>query len=130
MLRAEPGLVSALKQNAQFLHKEISAISGLTVTSCELSPIVHVGLADHDATDARSILRSIALRCAREGVALTASTYIPSEKFPPPPTLRITTNALHSRDQLVEAVKIIQEATAAQLMPVPAAAAAADDGGL
>ena len=54
-------------------------------------------------------------RCAQAGVALTASTYIPSEKFPPPPTLRITTNALHTVEQLEEAVRVLAGATAAEL---------------
>lgn len=54
-------------------------------------------------------------RCAQGGVALTSSTYIPSEKFPPPPSLRITTNALHTTEQLEEAVRVLAAATAAEL---------------
>lgn len=54
-------------------------------------------------------------RCAQAGVALTASAYIPSEKFPPPPTLRITTNALHTAEQLEEAVRVLASATATEL---------------
>ncbi|CAN0359530.1 unnamed protein product, partial [Scytosiphon promiscuus] len=46
MLRAEPELVSSLRTNAEFLHGAVGAIPGLKVTSCELSPIVHVALAE------------------------------------------------------------------------------------
>ena len=48
-------------------------------------------------------------------MALATSSYTPSEKFPPPPTIRITTNALHTRDQLQDAVRVLAEATAAEL---------------
>lgn len=126
MLRAEPGLVSALRTNSELLHRGISAIPGLEVTSCDLSPIVHVRLAELDAVDVREMLERIAKRCAHGGVALTASSYIPSEKFPPPPTLRITTNALHTEGQLEEAVRIIAEATAAEMTPVQATAVDTD----
>lgn len=54
-------------------------------------------------------------RCAQGGVALTTSTYTPSEKFPPPPTIRITTNALHTREQLEGAVRVLAEAAFAEL---------------
>lgn len=57
-------------------------------------------------------------RCAEGGVALTTSTYIPSEKFTPPPTLRITTNALHTRDQLEEAIRVLKAATESELWAV------------
>lgn len=60
----------------------------------------------------------LSFRCAEGGVALTTSTYTPSEKFPPPPTIRITTNALHTRDQLEDAVRVLAEATAAELATV------------
>lgn len=60
------------------------------------------------------------LRCAEGGVALTTSTYIAAEKFPPPPTIRITTNALHTQDQLEQAVRVLGDAAAAELMPVRA----------
>lgn len=116
MLRAEPVLVSDLRKNAEFLHLAVGAVAGLKVTSCKLSPIVHAALTgEREVGPTRAILQAIAQRCAQAGVALTASTYIPSEKFPPPPTLRITTNALHTTEQLEEAVRVLASATAAEL---------------
>ncbi|CAN0475289.1 unnamed protein product, partial [Discosporangium mesarthrocarpum] len=53
-------------------------------------------------------------RCAEGGVALVASTYIPGEKFPPPPTLRITTNARHTPEQLGEAIRVLASAASAE----------------
>lgn len=55
------------------------------------------------------------VRCVQGGIAVTASSYIPSEKFMPPPTLRITTNALHTWEQLEEAVRVLADAIAAEL---------------
>eukprot|EP00903_Cladosiphon_okamuranus_P006351 g6221.t1 len=119
MLRAEPELISSLRANAGFLHKAIGAIPGLKVTSCEVSPIVHVALdGDREAGAARPVLQGIVQRCAEGGVALTTSSYTPSEKFLPPPTIRITTNALHTPEQLEEAVRVLAEATAAELVSV------------
>eukprot|EP00904_Undaria_pinnatifida_P007593 jgi/Undpi1/3964/HiC_scaffold_16.g07332.m1 len=116
MLKAEPVLVSDLRKNAEFLHLAVGAIPGLKVTSCKLSPIVHAALTgEREAGSTRAILQAIAERCAQGGVALTSSTYIPSEKFPPPPSLRITTNALHTTEQLEEAVRVLAAATAAEL---------------
>ncbi|CAM9515948.1 unnamed protein product [Pylaiella littoralis] len=125
MLRAEPGLVASLRTNAEFLHKAVATIPGVKVTSCELSPIVHVALEgqERDAGAARSTLQGISHRCAEGGVALNTSTYTAAEKFPPPPTIRITTNALHTQEQLEQAVRVLGEAAAAELMPVPAAVA-------
>ncbi|CAM9848591.1 unnamed protein product [Ascophyllum nodosum] len=133
MLRSEPGLVSALRKNAEFLHKAVSEIPGLKVTSHELSPIVHVALTRDQGSAAsggtvRSKLQSIARRCTQAGIALTASSYIPSEKFMPPPTLRITTNAVHTRGQLEEAVRVLADATAAELAGGDAPPQGADAG--
>ncbi|CAN0404949.1 unnamed protein product, partial [Hapterophycus canaliculatus] len=63
MLRAEPGLVSSLRTNAEFLHKAVGAIPGLKVTSCELSPIAHVTLEEgQDEGAVRAVLQGIAQR--------------------------------------------------------------------
>ena len=67
-------------------------------------------------------------RCTQAGIALTASSYIPSEKFMPPPTLRITTNAVHTRGQLEEAVRVLADATAAELAGGDAPPQGADAG--
>ncbi|CAN0438224.1 unnamed protein product, partial [Hapterophycus canaliculatus] len=66
------------------------------------------------------LLAPASSRCAEGGVALTTSNYIPSEKFPPPPTIRITTNALHTREQLEQAASVLAESVAAELASLAA----------
>lgn len=45
------------------------------------------------------------------GLAVTPSAYLPIERFPPKPSLRVTVNRLFSDDEINRAFNILQKAS-------------------
>jgi len=111
ILEENPSLVDSLRKNSEYFVKEVSKIPGITVTSLSTSPVVHIRLTDTptDRLKAETLLQNISKEALNRGVFITRAKYVHSfEAFLPPPSLRVFISAVHTNQQLQEAVGAIR----------------------
>ena len=102
-----PSHLSTLKENAQYIHSQLSQ-QGCLVTSEDISPIVHIGLAASSSEDPDVVLRRVAKEVRAQKVFVTVAHNIQTHKStPPPPSIKLYVHANHSRKDLDNAIKAI-----------------------
>lgn len=111
ILRNEPQLVSALNENTKYMIEKLSKeCNHLSIRSQDISPIIHLELnEDYDDEEAKTLLASISKECLSRGIYIPNAKYTALTKNVPPPTLRLTVNAIHTKAEIDKAVDTLVE---------------------
>jgi len=114
LIQEKPELLKKLKKNIAVFRKEIEGIqeSGIVLSTLAEAPIVHLKLAEPsgDRFEDEKTLQAIVDEALEQGILLTRSQYVHSEKFLPPPSIRVAICATHGEKDVVKAAKIVKEA--------------------
>jgi len=111
ILRQEPELVRTLNENVKYMVEQLNTkCTKLTVRSEDISPIIHLAAEEvYDDKKAKSLLANISKECLSQGIFIPNAKYSTLLKNIPPPTLRLTVNALHTKEQMDKAVATLVE---------------------
>jgi len=111
ILRNEPQLVSALNENTKYMIEKLSKeCNHLSIRSQDISPIIHLELnEDYEDEEAKTLLASISKECLSRGIYIPNAKYTALTKNVPPPTLRLTVNAIHTKAEIDKAVDTLVE---------------------
>jgi len=114
MLDSQPEMPAKLAKNAELVHKGLSSIPGMQVTSLPQLPILHFRLAKPfaDRFSTEKVLQRIVDEALENGILLTRAKYSKDEKIMPPPSIRICVSCIHTAEQLNNAVDVIKKACA------------------
>lgn len=109
----KPALCAQLAANVAALRTQLRGLTELVAHGHDESPIVHLRLkrSSGSRVDDNWVLQRISDECMRNGVCVPRARYVDGEKYQPPPSLRITVNALHTADQIKTAVDALQRAS-------------------
>jgi serine palmitoyltransferase len=118
ILDQDPGLVSKLAENTKYFVNGLKNISGVTVTSSTESPIIHLRLSkvapqnETERLTEERTLQNIVKEALNRGILLTRAKYVHHyEYFMPVPSIRICVSAIHTKEQLQNALNVIKEST-------------------
>jgi len=116
LLQEKPELLKKLKRNIATFRKEIDGIqqSGIVLNTLLESPIVHLKLAEPtgDRFQDEKTLQAIVDEVGKQGILLTRAQYVQSEKFLPPPSIRVAIAATHEEQNVAKAARSIKECAA------------------
>merc|ERR1711918_212276 len=75
----------------------------------DISPIIHLGLENDEIDDnkAKRLLALISRECLSRGIYIPNAKYTTLIQNVPPPTLRLTVNASHTKAEIDQAVDIL-----------------------
>ncbi|GLE02041.1 hypothetical protein PINS_up010879 [Pythium insidiosum] len=142
LMRTEPQLFDALRENAFLAHDALAAgTSGVfSVSNDRCSPVVHVRvlpelLASLPSDDAkrsaqREVCDLVMQRCLERGIAVCSPRYKTNQALEPLPSVRVSVTATHDRQELAAALKVIAEEcvkAAKELLPAVAPGSASKD---
>jgi serine palmitoyltransferase len=116
LIQEKPDLLKQLQKNIAAFRKELDGIeeSGIVLSPLVEAPIVHLRLAEPsgDRFEDEKTLQAIIDDALTQGILLTRSQYVHSEKFLPPPSIRVTVCSTHKEQDVVKAARIIKECAA------------------
>jgi len=101
-----------LNAAAEKVDKKFRDLTRLELRGHPISPVKHLYLRDdktHEEIDV--ILRKISDQCIKMGLAIVPCSYLPVEKFPKKPSLRVTVNRLITDEEISKAFNILQRAS-------------------
>jgi serine palmitoyltransferase len=119
ILKREPHLLMKLRANAEAAHTALSLVPGLIVLSAPFSPVVHVTMPPPTHVTSQragqewvhATCQAAAATCLQKGVAVVAPRHKNSSSITdvplPPPTVRLTLNALHTSEHVTVAVSTL-----------------------
>lgn len=127
----EPKIFETLNEVAEKVDRKFRELTRLNLRGHPISPVKHLYLKDDKAADEiDAILRKISdqvssfndfnrainikenpSQCIKMGLAIVPSAYLPIEKFPQKPSLRLTINRLMTDDEIAKAFNILQRAS-------------------
>lgn len=135
----DPGIFSKLNEVAEKVDKKFREFTRLELRAHPISAVKHLYLRDDkEPKEAEVILRKISdlvslevvclcnatfprrkriltrifhSQCIKMGLAIVPSTYLPIEKNPPRPSLRVTVNRLLTDDEITKAFNVLQKAS-------------------
>jgi len=109
MLEARPELVATLRQRAARMRTALSKLPGITVLGDSQAPVIHLRLKRSMGTRRadEEMLQEVVDRAFEKGLALTRAKYVPDEKNPPPPSIRVTVCSSHSEQELDRAAETL-----------------------
>jgi len=112
ILDENPTLVSDLAANTEFMYKGLSNLNGMMVSSSLRSPVIHLRLitSNSDRLGDEETLQKIVDEALEEGILLARAQYTPESLYFPPPSIRICVSAANTKEQLQEAIRVIQTA--------------------
>lgn len=117
-LQNRPEILLKLNENKTYLNETLHCTTEpfsewLVATSDPQSPIVVLELSDKvdgEDLDETALLDQIAKECLKHGVAIVSAKHVQHLVHRvPPPSIRMTVSALHSKDDIDQALKILRE---------------------
>jgi len=113
-LEHSPQILEKLAENRKALYQGLRDIPELVVTSDERSSIAFLRLSDRSELskdEEECILSRIALHCLREGVLIISTNKVKGFLHRlPPPSLRMTVTAAHSKEDIQKAIQTLSMA--------------------
>jgi len=112
LLVKNPKRVATLRANALRIRNALKAIPGITFgSSDEASPLIHVRLARplESHTAERALLQQVAKKMRDAGLMVTVPEYIPAERRPQRPSIRICITAKHTQEDLDLCAKTLKD---------------------
>ncbi len=118
LLQNRPEILAKLNENKAYLNEKLHSItepfsSWLVATSDPQSPIIVLELSDKvdgDDLDETALLNRIAKECLDRGLAIVSAKHVKELVHRvPPPALRMTVSALHSKEDMDQALNILRE---------------------
>jgi serine palmitoyltransferase len=103
MLEKNPSLCADVRGKASFLRSKLAKIDGITLGSAaDVSPVVHLRLTRSFGTQRQDLRFFLAVKkqLFAKGIVADVPTYIPMDKRPPPPSMRLVCSTVHTKDHL------------------------------
>ncbi|CRL04739.1 CLUMA_CG017799, isoform A [Clunio marinus] len=108
----EPKIFKDLNEVCEKVDKKFKELSRFLLRGHPISPIKHLYLKDDKtSSETDEILRKISDQCIKMGLAIVPCAYLPIEKFPQKPSLRVAVNRLLSNEEITKAFNILQRAS-------------------
>jgi serine palmitoyltransferase len=127
LIEQHPQLCEAVRRRAARMRKQLGKIVGIEVVGCDkktqvnslASPVIHLRLRQSFGSreEDRASLVFVEESMLSEGVIVRTSKYIPAERSPPPPSLRIFVTATHTMQEIDETAALLNRAFA-QLLKI------------
>ncbi|XP_065342345.1 serine palmitoyltransferase 1 [Cloeon dipterum] len=113
IMQRDPSIFQTLRDNSTFIHSQLSSQlpSDLRVHGHPESVIKHIRLANPsgDKVADEQLLNEIVEECEEAGLALTTAAYLSDREVNlPEPSIRVTVNALLSKNEIEFAVKTLK----------------------
>ena len=115
-LKARPELVTVLADNRKFLLDELRrSVPKLEVISDDRSSIIFLRIQDpfprYSLVDEEEMYANIAQKCLDNGLMIVSTEHVkPLLHITPPPSIRMTITAAHSKNDIDEAIRILTRA--------------------
>ena len=115
-LKARPELVTVLADNRKFLLDELRRrVPKLEVISDDRSSIIFLRIQDpfprYSLVDEEEMYANIAQKCLDNGLMIVSTEHVkPLLHITPPPSIRMTITAAHSKNDIDEAIRILTRA--------------------
>jgi 7-keto-8-aminopelargonate synthetase-like enzyme len=111
-MEEEPDRLAKLAENARLLRDALDKVSGVTVRSKEVTPVVHLELttplASSDAEAA--LLARIAALCVEQGVAIAASKFAIKNSGPLRPSLTLNASTMLNKGEITKIAAVLTSA--------------------
>ena len=111
ILEHEPQRIARLRENSRLLFGLLKNIPGTTLSGDPCSPLMHLRIEKESIprSQALQLLRSVhSLLLNQKQVLVFISKTVPTDKFAPPPSIRITVSADHKKKDLEAAAAAIK----------------------
>merc|ERR1711975_28483 len=97
---------SALNEHTKYMVEKLAKeCNHFSIRSQDISPIIHLELnEDYEDEEAKTLLASISKECLSHGIYIPNAKYTALTKNVPPPSLRLTVNAIHTKAEMDKAV--------------------------
>lgn len=125
MLEEDTSALDVLRANTDLVYKGLSNISGMSITSNSIIPVIHLRIAKpyENRIVNEYILQQIVDEALANGIFITRAKYSQDEKKVPDPSIRICVSASHTPEQIKDAIDVIHKASVKALAEAPAIAA-------
>lgn len=113
IIEENPVLLRTLRDNACMMHKELEKNPHLRIGGEEISPVKHLYLSDpcEIIEEATKKLEAVSDYCIQHGVAVVVARYLNDQEYRlPPPSIRLTVNALLTKEDIQKVSTVIREA--------------------
>jgi len=113
LIDTKPQLTETVQERARRMRRRLAAIGGVSIAGPDFSPLIHVRLSKSaqrtPELDTRLLDHVVQLMLERD-VVITLPQYIPSERVPIPPSLRISVTALHTDEHIDRTAQMLNDA--------------------
>ncbi|TPX51389.1 hypothetical protein SeMB42_g00487 [Synchytrium endobioticum] len=112
LLKENPYVLSHMRENARVIRATLAGVQGMVIGGAEDAPFVHLRVRDHLANriDEEKLLQDIVDEAAKVGYLLTRAKFVASQEHNlPPPSIRISVSAAHSRVDTETAAKRLRD---------------------
>ena len=114
LIEEDRGLISRLKENANYLYDQLWSLDGVKLSNHRDSPVFHLRLMTPTNWDQDyALLKRAADIINGRGIAVTMATYVKSEELNiPDPSLRMVVNSCLTRGDLSRVAGVVSEVVA------------------
>jgi len=114
-LQARPELIAILANNRKMFLHGLKSVPKMEVISDEMSSIIFVRIKDpfprYSTVEEVELYNAIVHKCFHDGVLFISTAHVkPLLHLTPPPSIRITVSAAHTKAEIDEAVRVLNRA--------------------
>jgi len=108
-IEQQPERCAEVRARATFFRRALKGLEGVEILGDEYSPVIQIRRKLGDDQKENQYFRSVRKQMLEEGVLVECPAYIPLEKKPPRPSIRMLVTSLHSEAQLLKVAKLLKK---------------------
>lgn len=108
-IEKHPERCAEVRAKATMFRRALKSIEGLEILGDEFSPVIQIRRKLSDDHKEQQYFRRVCKQLLAEGVLVECPSYIPLEKKPPRPSIRMIVTSLHSEAQLQQVAKLVKK---------------------
>ncbi|TPX35481.1 hypothetical protein SmJEL517_g02098 [Synchytrium microbalum] len=111
LLKDNPYVLNHMRENARAIRAALVGVNGIIIGGAEDAPFIHVRLRDRlTRLEEEKLLQDIVDEAAKAGYLLTKAKFVASQEHSlPPPSIRISVSAAHTRLDTEAAAKRLRD---------------------
>jgi len=108
-IEQHPERCAEVRARATFFRRALKGLEGVEMLGDEYSPVIQIRRKLGDDQKENQYFRRVRKQMLEEGVLVECPGYIPLEKKPPRPSIRMLVTTLHSEAQLLKVAKLLKK---------------------